>query len=90
MLAALDGLVFTLFATLGLDRSAGWLLPLPVVVAAVRHGAAAGVRTSLTAVGLLLLLQGPLRAASFLCMHGLASSVLGLCWARVLASGNRT
>ena len=54
MLAAVGGLAYTLSALLRVQSYLGYLLPLPVVVAAMRGGAAAGRRT-MSATAFLLL-----------------------------------
>lgn len=54
MLAAVGGLAYTLSTLLKLQAYLGYLLPLPVVVAAMRGGAAAGRRT-MSATAFLLL-----------------------------------
>ena len=76
MLAAVGGLAYTLSTLLKLQAYLGYLLPLPVVVAAMRGGAAAGRRT-MSATAFLLLGAKP-RAphhhiqTSVLCTLGLA------------------
>lgn len=54
MLAAVGGLAYTLSALLRVQSYLGYLLPLPIVVAAMRSGAAAGRRT-MSATAFLLL-----------------------------------
>lgn len=53
MLAAVSGLAYLLSTILKLDSSLGYFLPLPVVLAAMRGGVAAGWRT-MSATGFLL------------------------------------
>ncbi|KAK9832080.1 hypothetical protein WJX81_005004 [Elliptochloris bilobata] len=54
MLAAVGGLAYTLSTLLKLQAYLGYLLPLPVVVAAMRGGAGAGRRTMSATIFLLL------------------------------------
>ena len=54
MLAAVSGLAFTLSTLLGLETYIGYLLPMPVIVAAMRSGASGG-RKTMTATCFLLL-----------------------------------
>ena len=60
MLAAVGGLVYTLSTLLKLQSYFGYLLPLPVVVAAMRNGPAAGRRTMSATAFLLLGARPPL------------------------------
>ncbi len=53
MLAAVSGLAYLVSNILKLENSLGYFLPLPVVLAAMRNGAAAGWRT-VTATAFLL------------------------------------
>ena len=71
MLAAVGGLAYTLSTLLKLQAYLGYLLPLPVVVAAMRGGAAAGRRT-MSATAFLLL-----GARSHAPHHHIRTSVLG-------------
>ena len=80
MLAAFSGMAFTLFSTVGLDKYVGYFLPLPAVLASARQGALGAVRVVGTTVALLVLLQGPIRAAAFLFMHGILAAALGYAW----------
>lgn len=54
MLAAVTGLAYTVGNLLRLEGYMAYVLPLPVVVASLRSGAAAGVKTLTCAVLLLL------------------------------------
>jgi hypothetical protein len=54
MLAAVSGLVFLLSTLLKLDNSLGYLLPMPIAIAALRSGAAAAWKT-MTATSFLLI-----------------------------------
>ena len=54
MLAAVSGLAFTLASLLRLDKFLGYFLPMPVIIAAMRSGPAAG-RKTMTATCFLLM-----------------------------------
>ncbi|GJP57221.1 hypothetical protein CLOM_g16250, partial [Closterium sp. NIES-68] len=80
MLAATSGLAFFLANTLRVEGYLGFFFPLPAVVASMRWGAMAGLHTAMSAAFLLLVLAGPIKAISFLLLHGFLGSTLGLCW----------
>ncbi|KAL0033970.1 hypothetical protein WJX79_000296 [Trebouxia sp. C0005] len=80
MLAAVSGLAFTLATLLGLESYLGYFLPMPVIVAAMRSGPAAGRKTMTATCFLLLLLLGPIRAVTYFFMHGLLAVSLGALW----------
>ena len=70
MLAAVSGLAFTLATLLRLDSYLGYFLPMPVIVAAMRSGPAAG-RKTMTATCFLLLCKPCLKVACGNSMHEL-------------------
>ncbi|GLC34320.1 hypothetical protein PLESTB_000742500 [Pleodorina starrii] len=80
MLAAVSGLAYLLSTILKLENSLGYFLPLPVVLAALRSGPGAGWRTMTATCFLLVVLLGPLRAMSYLFLHGLLAATLGSLW----------
>ena len=80
MLASVSGLAYLLSTLLKLENSLGYFLPLPVVIAACRSGAAAGWGTMSATAFLLVVLLGPLRAVSYVLMHGLLAASLGSLW----------
>ncbi|KAL6771280.1 hypothetical protein ACKKBF_B34640 [Auxenochlorella protothecoides x Auxenochlorella symbiontica] len=81
MMAAITAVIYTLASVARLDSYASYFLPLPTVLVALRHGHTAALRAVLVSVLLLLVLTGPLRAATFLCMHGAMAVALGVAWA---------
>ncbi|KXZ54746.1 hypothetical protein GPECTOR_4g816 [Gonium pectorale] len=81
MLSAVSGLAYLLSTILKLENSLGYFLPLPVVLAALRSGPGAGWRTMMATCFLLVVLLGPLRAMSYLLIHGLLAATLGSLWA---------
>jgi hypothetical protein len=54
MLAAMVGLLYLLTSTLGIDSYFSSILPLPVLIAAMRRGAGAGVSVVFTSASLLI------------------------------------
>ncbi|CAM6076443.1 unnamed protein product [Sphagnum tenellum] len=80
MLAATAGLAFFLSTLLRLEAYLGCFFPLPVVISSMRWGAAAGRKTMVATALLLLILSGPLKAASYLLMHGLVGLSMGAFW----------
>jgi hypothetical protein len=82
VLAALAGTLYTVSTLLRLEGYLGYALPLPMVLATLRHGGGAGARALGAAALLLSLLVGPLRAAAFALVHGLPALALGAAWAR--------
>eukprot|EP00798_Chlamydomonas_sp_ICE-L_P005918 gene5918-33491_t len=80
MLAAVSGLTYLVSTILKLEGSLGYFLPLPIILSAMRSGPFAGWRTMYTTGFLLVVLLGPLRALSYVLIHGLLSATLGTCW----------
>eukprot|EP00879_Flechtneria_rotunda_P012359 GHRR01012906.1.p1 GENE.GHRR01012906.1~~GHRR01012906.1.p1 ORF type:complete len:280 (+),score=115.70 GHRR01012906.1:215-1054(+) len=80
MLSAVSGLAFLLSTLLKLDNSLGYFLPLPIAIAACRAGVAAAWHTMMATAFLLLVLLGPLRAITYVLMHGMLAAALGSMW----------
>lgn len=80
MLAAAVGLAYFLSNLLRIENYFGCFFPLPLVISAMRWGAAAGRKTMVATAILLLVLSGPLRAASYLLMHGFVGLAMGTLW----------
>ncbi|WIA23483.1 hypothetical protein OEZ85_000228 [Tetradesmus obliquus] len=80
MLSAVSGLAFLLSTLLKLDNSLGYFLPLPIAIAACRSGVSAAWYTMLATAFLLLVLLGPLRAITYVLMHGMLAAALGSMW----------
>eukprot|EP00884_Botryococcus_braunii_P016912 jgi/Botrbrau1/3904/Bobra.0183s0125.1 len=80
MLAAVGGLAYALSSILRLQSYFSYLLPMPVVVACVRRGATAGRKTMVSTALLLVVLLGPIQAATYLLQHGFMAAVLGAMW----------
>lgn len=82
MLAALTGLTFHLSTLFRMDAYFGALFPMPVVIAAARHGDGAARRVMLIASLLLFVISGPLRSMNYLFLHGVMAYTLGALWNR--------
>ncbi|KAJ7538879.1 hypothetical protein O6H91_11G067200 [Diphasiastrum complanatum] len=80
MFAASAGLAYFLSTLLRLEAYFGCFFPLPIVMASMRWGAYAGRKTMVATTILLLVLSGPLRAASYLLMHGFVGLAMGVLW----------
>ncbi|KAG0559822.1 hypothetical protein KC19_10G132000 [Ceratodon purpureus] len=80
MFAATAGLAYFLSNLLRLEAYFGCFFPLPVVISSMRWGAAAGRKTMVATAMLLLVLSGPLKAASYLLMHGFVGLAMGAFW----------
>ncbi|KAL2649980.1 hypothetical protein R1flu_018108 [Riccia fluitans] len=80
MLAATAGLAYFLSNMFRLEAYLGCFFPLPVVISSMRWGAAAGRKTMIATAMLLLVLSGPLKAASYLLMHGFVGLGMGSLW----------
>lgn len=70
-----------LAAAFRLEATLGAFFPMPLVVAAARWPSGVVWQTLRGTTLLLLLLGGPLRASSFLLLHGSLGASLGLAWA---------
>eukprot|EP00249_Psilotum_nudum_P012776 c23977_g1_i1 orf=148-1347(+) len=80
MLAATVGLAYVLSNLLRVENYFGCFFPLPPVISSLRWGAAAGRKTMVATAMLLLVLSGPLKAASYLLMHGFVGMTMGALW----------
>ncbi|MEW5299004.1 MAG: hypothetical protein WDW38_004916 [Sanguina aurantia] len=80
MLAAVSGLAFVLATILRLDNTVGYFLPLPIMLAAMRSGPSSGWGTMAATGFLLVVLLGPLKAMSYVLMHGGLAATMGSLW----------
>ncbi|GBG77831.1 hypothetical protein CBR_g25761 [Chara braunii] len=80
MLAATAGLAFFITNLLRLEGYIGCFLPLPPVIAALRWNAAAGRKTMVATLLLLFIIGGPLKAVSYVLLHGMLGMVIGGLW----------
>ena len=77
MLAAVSGLAYTLAVLLKIEGYLSYVLPLPIVIAALRGGALAALKSLTVAFLLLFILIGPFRAVAYLLVYGLLSLAMG-------------
>ncbi|KAH7297089.1 hypothetical protein KP509_26G052900 [Ceratopteris richardii] len=80
MLAAAAGLAYFLSNTFKIENYFGCFFPLPLVVSSLRWGITAGRKTMVATGMLLLVLSGPLKAATYLLMHGFLGLTMGALW----------
>lgn len=87
MLAAAAGLAYFLSNTFRIENYFGCFFPLPLVISSLRWGVAAGRKTMIATGMLLLVLSGPLKAATYLLMHGFLGLTMGALWRSKMSWG---
>ncbi|KAF6169063.1 hypothetical protein GIB67_038560 [Kingdonia uniflora] len=80
MFAAVSGLAYFLSNSLAIENYFGCFFALPIVISSMRWGVAAGRKTMVATAMLLLTLSGPVKAATYLFMHGLVGLAMGSSW----------
>ncbi|KAJ8421300.1 hypothetical protein Cgig2_009118 [Carnegiea gigantea] len=80
MFAAVAGLAYLLSNSLAIENYFGCFFALPIVVSSIRWGVAAGRKTMVATAVLLLVLSGPVKALTYLLMHGLLGFTMGSLW----------
>ncbi|KAI4386437.1 hypothetical protein MLD38_004368 [Melastoma candidum] len=80
MFAALSGLVYFLSNSLNIENYFGCFFGLPIVISSMRWGIPAGRKTMVATAVLLLVLSGPLKALTYLLMHGVLGFSMGTLW----------
>lgn len=80
MFSACTALLYLIGFSFRLEGYMGYLLPLPIILMGVRHGAKSSWSTLALISILQIVLFGPVRAASFVCTHGFYSAVLATFW----------
>ncbi|XP_058114964.1 uncharacterized protein LOC131257980 isoform X2 [Magnolia sinica] len=80
MFAAVAGLVYFLSNSLAIENYFGCFFSLPIVISSMRWGVAAGRKTMVATTMLLLTLSGPVKASTYLLMHGLVGVAMGSLW----------
>ncbi|KAF9624768.1 hypothetical protein IFM89_013849 [Coptis chinensis] len=58
----------------------GWFFAFPIVISSMRWGLAAGRKTMVATAMLLFILSGPVKASTYLLMHGLVGLSMGSSW----------
>lgn len=77
MLAALAGLTYVLSNALTIENYFGWFFAFPIVMSSLRWGLEAGRKTMVATAMLLLTLCGPIKAATYLLLHGFLGLAMG-------------
>ncbi|XP_077227571.1 uncharacterized protein LOC143860680 [Tasmannia lanceolata] len=80
MFAAITGLAYFLSNSLAIENYFGCFFSLPIVISSMRWGLAAGRKTMVATAMLLLTLSGPVKASTYLLMHGLVGLAMGSLW----------
>ncbi|XP_043715156.1 uncharacterized protein LOC122663621 [Telopea speciosissima] len=80
MFAAVSGLAYFLSNSLAIENYVACFFSLPIVISSMRWGIAAGRKTMVATAVLLLTLSGPVKALTYLLMHGLVGLTLGSLW----------
>ncbi|KAI3991810.1 hypothetical protein MKX01_038208 [Papaver californicum] len=80
MFAAVAGLAYFLSNSLAIENYFGCFFSLPIVISSIRWDLAAGRKTMVATAMLLLTLSGPVKALTYLLMHGLVGLAMGSLW----------
>ncbi|XP_021755431.1 uncharacterized protein LOC110720682 [Chenopodium quinoa] len=80
MFAAVAGLTYLLSNSLAIENYFGCFFALPIVITSMRWGIAAGRKTMVATAVLLLVLSGPVKALTYVLMHGLLGFTMGSLW----------
>ncbi|KAK3015403.1 hypothetical protein RJ639_007475 [Escallonia herrerae] len=80
MFAALGGLAYILSSSLSIENYFGCFFALPIVFSSMRWGIVAGRKTMVATATLLLVLSGPIKALTYLLLHGLLGLTMGSLW----------
>ncbi|OEL14737.1 hypothetical protein BAE44_0024242 [Dichanthelium oligosanthes] len=80
MFAAVAGLAYFLSNSLAIENYFSCFFPLPIVISSLRWGLEAGRKTVVATVLLLFTLSGPVKASTYLLMHGVVGLIMGAVW----------
>ncbi|KAL9226019.1 hypothetical protein vseg_001875 [Gypsophila vaccaria] len=80
MFASVSGLTYLLSNSLAIENYFGCFFALPIVITSMRWGVAAGRKTMVATVVLLFVLSGPVKALTYVLMHGLLGFTMGSLW----------
>ncbi|KNA19426.1 hypothetical protein SOVF_061580 [Spinacia oleracea] len=80
MFAAVAGLTYLLSNSLAIENYFGCFFALPIVITSMRWGVAAGRKTMVATAVLLFVLSGPVKALTYVLMHGLLGFTMGSLW----------
>ncbi|KAI5678749.1 hypothetical protein M9H77_09699 [Catharanthus roseus] len=80
MFAAVSGLTYILSNSLSVENYFGCFFALPIVFSSMRWGISAARKTMVATFVLLFVLSGPVKALTYLLMHGLLGFAMGSFW----------
>lgn len=80
MFASVAGLAYFLSNSLAIENYFSCFFPLPIVISSLRWGLEAGRKTAVATVLLLFTLSGPVKASTYLLMHGVVGLAMGTMW----------
>ncbi|KAL2546308.1 hypothetical protein Fot_15792 [Forsythia ovata] len=80
MFSAVSGLAFLLSNSLAIEKYFACFFALPIVLSSMRWGIAAGRKTMVATAVLLFVLSGPVKAITYLLLHGLLGFTMGTSW----------
>uniref|UniRef100_A0ACD5ZLV7 Uncharacterized protein n=1 Tax=Avena sativa TaxID=4498 RepID=A0ACD5ZLV7_AVESA len=80
MFASVAGLAYFLSNSLAIENYFSCFFPLPIFISSLRWGLAAGRKTMVATVLLLFTLSGPVKASTYLLMHGVVGLAMGTMW----------
>ncbi|KAK3152898.1 hypothetical protein QOZ80_2BG0165040 [Eleusine coracana subsp. coracana] len=80
MFAAVAGLAYFLSNSLAIENYFSCFFPLPIVISSLRWGLEAGRKTLVATALLLFTLSGPVKASTYLLMHGVVGLAMGTIW----------
>ncbi|XP_047314162.1 uncharacterized protein LOC124917941 [Impatiens glandulifera] len=80
MFAAVTGLTYFLSNSLQIENYLGCFFAFPIVLTSWRWGIAAGRKNMVATAVLLLVLSGPVKAITYVLMHGLLGLAMGTLW----------
>ncbi|CAL9042557.1 unnamed protein product [Musa banksii] len=80
MFASVAGLAYFLSNSLAIENYFSCFFSLPIVISSMRWGVAAGRKTMVATTMLLLTLSGPVKASTYMLMHGVVGLAIGTLW----------
>ncbi|CAA6670659.1 unnamed protein product [Spirodela intermedia] len=80
MFASVSALAYLLSNSLAIENYIGCFFALPIVISSMRWGLTAGRKTMVATAVLLLTLGGPVKASTYLLMHGFLGFTMGSLW----------
>ncbi|EPS74596.1 hypothetical protein M569_00157, partial [Genlisea aurea] len=80
MFAAVSGLAFLLSNSLAIEKYLACAFALPIVLTTMKWGIAAGRKAVVATSVLLFALSGPVKAITYLLLHGLLGFAMGISW----------